>query len=459
MKKILKKENGVTLIALIVSVIVLLILAGVSISVAIGDHDKDIISKTYEAKEMAENDQNASDEFLQKLENEDSSSEEDDDSKHTVSFYNGNTLLATIKVENGMSVTYPDTATLPEKNSTSTESYEFNGEWAIDSAGTQKADLSSITSDMIVYAMFDATVLSTEYEVIFKDYDGTTLAEVTVNSGETAVYPNATPTRTGYTFSNWVTTSGGSTAATLTNITASQTVYASYTIKTYTVTFSYKNSSGTTITSTATVNYGSDVASSSIPSPVTYTSGSYTYTFSKWVTTSGGSTTATLTSITEDKTVYASYTSVYNDTVCFVAGTKVLTENGLLNIEDVQVGMKVYSYNEITKDVELKDVLNTFQNEAYKDMIRLYVNGELIESTSNHPYYEVNKGWIEAKELEIGDLLLDSNGKEIVVETVEFIENDGTKLMNVFNMEIEDNHNYFVGKNCVLVHNHCGGSN
>lgn len=49
-----RSEKAVTLIALVVSVLVLLILAGVTITAAIGDHDKDLISKTYSSKELAE---------------------------------------------------------------------------------------------------------------------------------------------------------------------------------------------------------------------------------------------------------------------------------------------------------------------------------------------------------------------------------------------------------------------
>ena len=220
----------------------------------------------------------------------------------------------------------------------------------------------------------------------------------------------------------------------------------------YTVTFSYKSSTGTAVTSTVTVNSGEDVASSSIPTPETYTSGSYTYTFSKWVTTSGGSTEATLTDITENKTVYALYTETYNESVCFVAGTKVLTETGLVNIEDMQVGMKVYSYNEETKEVELKEVVRTFINKADKGITEVTVKGNVIESTSGHEYYEVNRGWTSACELKEGDVVLNSNNEEVIIEKVETTEFTG-ELTTVYNMEVKDNHNYYVGENNILVHN------
>lgn len=43
-----KKENGITLVALVVTIVVLLILAGISISLVLGDNG--LITKAHEAK-------------------------------------------------------------------------------------------------------------------------------------------------------------------------------------------------------------------------------------------------------------------------------------------------------------------------------------------------------------------------------------------------------------------------
>ena len=48
MKKVLKKQGGITLIALVITIIVLLILAGVSISMLTGDNG--IITQAQKAK-------------------------------------------------------------------------------------------------------------------------------------------------------------------------------------------------------------------------------------------------------------------------------------------------------------------------------------------------------------------------------------------------------------------------
>ena len=163
-----------------------------------------------------------------------------------------------------------------------------------------------------------------------------------------------------------------------------------------------------------------------------------------------------------------------------------------VNIEDVQVGDLVYSYDTLTGEVGLREVTVTFVRESdhinYLTIVDENGNEQVIETTDGHPFWVVtdepdmsraarsvvdengfilyheniepglNGFWVEAKDLRVGDVFLGANGKiSILVDSsrVEFDES-----IEVYNFSVEGNHNYFVlakeyeyGQTCVLVHN------
>ena len=137
---------------------------------------------------------------------------------------------------------------------------------------------------------------------------------------------------------------------------------------------------------------------------------------------------------------------------CFVAGTLVETEDGQKPIEEVEVGDKVLSENPETGEIAYKTVEETYINET-DELIHVHVNGETISATPNHPFYVDKFGWILAKNLRAGDILVLSNGEFVVVEWIqhEILENP----IKVYNFEVQDFHTYFVGESSVLVHNLC----
>jgi guanosine monophosphate reductase len=67
---------------------------------------------------------------------------------------------------------------------------------------------------------------------------------------------------------------------------------------------------------------------------------------------------------------------------CFVPGQKVKTENGLKNIEDIQIGEKV-----LTHTGSYKTVTNTFKFDDKKSIVQV----NKIEATPNHEFYVLNK--------------------------------------------------------------------
>ena len=139
---------------------------------------------------------------------------------------------------------------------------------------------------------------------------------------------------------------------------------------------------------------------------------------------------------------------------CFIEGTLVTTNLGYKQIEDIKVGDYVLSTNVENNTTEYKKVTRLFRNKT-TEWVHTVINGEEILSTTGHPYYVQDQGWVRAKNLKIGDVLIDSNNKKVLVENV-YIE----KLTSpevTYNFEVEDFHTYYVGENSILVHNKCSG--
>jgi hypothetical protein len=133
------------------------------------------------------------------------------------------------------------------------------------------------------------------YTVTFKDWNGTTLKTQTVLYGNDAT-PPASPTRTGYTFSEW--------NGYYENVHQNETVTAAYTINTYTVTFKDWDDS---VLKTETVNY---LANATPPANPTRSG----YKFIGW---SGGF----YTNITENRTLTALYLQGFTLTFDLVGGS------------------------------------------------------------------------------------------------------------------------------------------
>jgi RHS repeat-associated protein len=134
---------------------------------------------------------------------------------------------------------------------------------------------------------------------------------------------------------------------------------------------------------------------------------------------------------------------------CFVAGTKVLTADGLKNIEEIRAGDSVWAYDTGSSNVVLKSVLHTFVRER-DSLVKLIINDDLIEVTPEHPFFVQGRGWVRAVDLREGDPLLtfDSENEAHVRRA----ERCGGTFV-VYNFEVEGLHNYFVADEAVLVHN------
>lgn len=135
---------------------------------------------------------------------------------------------------------------------------------------------------------------------------------------------------------------------------------------------------------------------------------------------------------------------------CFPAGTLVAAAGGKVAIENVRVGDSVLARDDRTGLVEQKKVISESKSQTHK-IVEIVTNNERIKCTPDHPFYVVGQGYIYAELLSIGDELLTDTGNKVQVSGLnEYYSIQG---ITVYNFEVEEHHNYFVGKDCILVHN------
>ncbi len=142
---------------------------------------------------------------------------------------------------------------------------------------------------------------------------------------------------------------------------------------------------------------------------------------------------------------------------CFKAGTLVACldhagKETLKPIEEIEVGDKVLAYDEETGEQCYKEVVRLFRNET-QEWHHVFVNGEEIVCTAEHPFYVDGKGFVPARELKERDNLLLSDGSKVEIESLktEHVEIPET----TYNFEVKDFHTYYVSHSNVLVHNVC----
>lgn len=123
---------------------------------------------------------------------------------------------------------------------------------------------------------------------------------------------------------------------------------------------------------------------------------------------------------------------------CFPAGTLISTPNGLVNIEDIKVGDKVYDMNG-----DIQKVSDTMTRIA-KDLV--CINGTI--TTYNHPFLNEDNKWIKALDLKLGDKVKAPNNQLIaIISKYNILDTE----MQVYNFSVENTESYIA--NNFIVHN------
>ncbi len=133
--------------------------------------------------------------------------------------------------------------------------------------------------------------------------------------------------------------------------------------------------------------------------------------------------------------------------VCFRSGTLVSCNGELKSIENICIGDSVYSYNLETSKIELSSIRKIFKRVA-TEIYELKIGNEVIWVTGEHPLYRLGRGWVKVRELSVGDELKTESGS-IPVSSYKIHNGE----IVVYNIEVSNNHNYFITNKKILVHN------
>jgi RHS repeat-associated protein len=140
---------------------------------------------------------------------------------------------------------------------------------------------------------------------------------------------------------------------------------------------------------------------------------------------------------------------------CFVAGTPLLTPHGPKPIEQFHAGDLVLSRDEHDPAGEVgpKVVEAVFRH--FARLLTVRASGREVGTTAEHPFWVRGKGWVPARELAPGDVLVGHDNRTVAVEGV--VEAD--EWTEVYNLRVADWHTYFVGCDewgfSVWAHNAC----
>ncbi|QHH96412.1 polymorphic toxin-type HINT domain-containing protein [Acinetobacter dispersus] len=141
------------------------------------------------------------------------------------------------------------------------------------------------------------------------------------------------------------------------------------------------------------------------------------------------------------------------DCGCFDDDTPVLTKDGYKRIVEINEGDLVLARHEETGEIAYKPVKRVFvvPNRRIYLLKTLDQEGKenTIEVSDDHPFWVVDKKWVESINLKEGDQLLDANNQ--VHKVVSFTETD--RVETTYNLEVEGYHTYFAGDANIWVHN------
>lgn len=136
----------------------------------------------------------------------------------------------------------------------------------------------------------------------------------------------------------------------------------------------------------------------------------------------------------------------------FTAETLVLMADGTRKpIKDVKLGDKVMATDPETGETGPRKVVDLIRHGGLHTMVAVRLSdGSTIDATDRHPFWVESRGeWVDAIDLQPGDVVVTADGDRLTVESLGISEQD----LTAYNLTVEGLHTYFVGAEDVLVHN------
>jgi predicted phage terminase large subunit-like protein len=132
---------------------------------------------------------------------------------------------------------------------------------------------------------------------------------------------------------------------------------------------------------------------------------------------------------------------------CLCAGTRILTDRGLINIEDAadSVGHRIMSFNHETGAEEFR-FISAFSMSVSTSIVTIStVSGRKLRCTDDHRI-STREGYIEARLLGDGQAITSIDGDDFVA-SISMTAN----MVHVYDIQVEGNENFYA--NGILVHN------
>lgn len=132
---------------------------------------------------------------------------------------------------------------------------------------------------------------------------------------------------------------------------------------------------------------------------------------------------------------------------CLIAGTPIWTDRGPVAVENMHVGDRVLAQDAASGELAYKPVLRTTVRPK-SALVHISLPQETIVASGGHPFWIAGRGWINARHLE-PDMLVHTVTGTVPVNKVD-IEEQGQQP--VYNLVVEDFHDYFAGNSHLLLH-------